>query len=294
MSYPANTMLRYYPSTCGSDHYTARVLRNGTIFQVKPQKQSFESLDNWLQSLSGQPTQADLRVEESIYSAYDPSWKVPATGVENHYGYRHLISWPAYLYKVIMKYNANLKQNVELRDAFHNLTAVLDKYKDKGITLVDYRSAITDYREVLLTLSTPSEKEPWLLSLNVQFYAKYGSYNYNPMHISQKKEIAPQVYEAYKPLYDLMEKHGVLAWICTYREEQKKKAHAKMEAYAARCKERRTAKEAKQEQKMLQRQLNRLQRRLYTVQYKKNRWERQEKDLQAAILKMKEDMVKIQ
>lgn len=287
MSYPVNTMLRYYPVT-SSDHYTARIQRDNKVFQVKPQKQSFDSVSTWLQSLPEQPTQADLRIEEDIRTPYDASWKVPTSSVESHYGYRHLISWPAYLYRVIMKYNANLKQNAELKEEFHNLTAVLDKYKDKGIALVDYRNAMTDYREVLIT---PSEKEPWL-SLNVRFYAKYGSYNYNPVHITQRKEFVPQIYEAYKPLYDLMEKHGIIAWIHTYREEQKKKSHAKMEAYAARCNERQAAKKAKQEQKMLQRQLNRLERHLYTVQYKKIRLEYREKDLQAAILKVKEDMAK--
>jgi hypothetical protein len=33
--------------------------------------------------------------------------------------------------------------------------------------------------------------------------------------------LGPQFYEAYKRLYDLMEKHGILAWIRTCREEKK-------------------------------------------------------------------------
>lgn len=290
MSYPRNTFLRYFPSTFGlADHFTARVLRDGKIFQVKPQKQSFDSVATWLAALPGQPTAADLRVEESIYAAYDASWNIHTEVMKDHYVYRHTISWPAYLYKVIMKYNANLKQNAELREAFYNLMDVLDQVKDKATIFVYYEMAMKNYQYVLME---PSEKEPWT-ALPAPFHCRYGAYNYNPMHISQKKEIAPQVYEAYKPLYDLMEKHGVLAWIRASSEEQKKKSLAKLEARAIRCKERQAVKEKKRKQKLLYRQLTRLERSLYQVQNKMLTLQSQEKYLQSLILSVKGEMVKL-
>ena len=176
----------------------------------------FTLVDDWLDTLPGKPMRADLRVEESIYSAYDPSWKVPIKIRNDQYGYCGNISWPAYLYKVIMKYNAALKQNAELRKAFHRLVRTLHPYNHKSVTYVDYDTAMKNYDYVLMP---PSEKEPWL-ALPAPFYYQYNN-NYIPIHISQIKVLGPQFYEAYKRLYDLMEKHGILAWIRTCREEKK-------------------------------------------------------------------------
>ena len=273
-----NTILRYFPAN--SDHFTARTLRNGTVFQVKPQKQSFDSVTTWLATLPGQPTAADLRVEEPIHTPCDASWNVSMKGG------RLTHSWPTYLYAAIMKYNANLKYNVEVREAFHHLTDVLNEFNTICYTYTPLYH-IKWYDFILLKDPCPNMME-WE-QIPVSFYRYYayaggGLYAYG--NRPSKEPFVPQIYAAYKSLYDVLDKHGMISWIRAYHEEQKKKEQWKMEKYEARRKEQM----AQRQKKTLGRQLLKLHKKCYTIQQKKNRLELLEAYIQSDIHKMEEQL----
>jgi len=204
MNYPANTLLRYYPSESNT-HYTGVVTKKG-IVQVKPRKQMFSSMADWLASIPEQPTEDKLEIVRKIPL---PQWKVyrPDSNPAEMWN-RTKTSWSWRLYNIIMRTNKHLKRNPELCDAFNHLMDVLDGYKST-FSIRIYNGNRRQCGYVLLDDSSPSE-EPWRL-LPVSFYLPTPHWMLH--HIDDKKKFAPQVYEAYMPLYHLMEQHGVLTYV---------------------------------------------------------------------------------
>jgi len=196
MNYPANALLRYYP-TDSSTHYTGVVAKKG-ILQVKPNRQMFPSVTDWLASIPGQPTEDKLEIIRKIPSL---QWTV----------YRTKTSWSWRLYNIIMRTNKNLKKNPELCDAFNHLMDVLDGFHTT-FSIRIYNGNRRQCEYVLLDEPSLSgyPEESWRL-LPISFYHPNSDWMLH--RIDDKKKFAPQVYEAYMPLYHLMEQHGVLAYV---------------------------------------------------------------------------------
>jgi len=127
--------------------------------------------------------------------------------------------WPTYIYLVLMQYDAKLKTNVELRDAFNHLVAVEKSLLSMADSFVILDERDKTYPEILLKTLKPSQEE-WE-ALPVDFH--YRSNDYNEIDELTKKVI-PQVYEAYKSLYDLMIKVGFIDFIRSTRRKLKEDA----------------------------------------------------------------------
>lgn len=210
MSYPKNTLLRYYPSN-SAIHYTAVVSKKG-IFQVKPGHASFPTVQEWLATLPGQPTQDKLQVAEKRVPL---TWKIQRLSYPQSNRYQ---TWTEYLYKAIMKTNKTLKTNAEMCQAFNHLSDVLVGFNDKFCIYINRPRRITQYMHLTLHNHNNSPQVEWN-RLPVIFYPVKG-YGRHVM-VEDRQTFAPQVWEAYKPLYELMEQHGVLrmARECNIRVE---------------------------------------------------------------------------
>ena len=203
MSYPKNTILRYYPIDSVA-HYTGIVLANG-ILQVKPVQQSFSSLSDWLATLPEQPSEDKL---EMTVKPAPLHWNV----TRPVYSLRNMMSWPQYLYKIIVRSNKYLKNNMELCAAFNHLVDVLDTYKTRFMIMASTITRHSFYNEILLHYPHPHRPpQKWAL-LPVSFYRVDRHHTWLDS-VEYKKEFAPNVYEAYRPLYDLMEQYGVIDYV---------------------------------------------------------------------------------
>jgi hypothetical protein len=60
---PVSSMLRYYPEQGNNEHFTATVTLKG-VFQVKPLKAHFPSVEEWLAQLPNQPTMELIQVSK--------------------------------------------------------------------------------------------------------------------------------------------------------------------------------------------------------------------------------------
>jgi hypothetical protein len=220
------TFYRYYDAESDTKYTALKFKGAESIRQVKPAppcmfglaeeepKKTFSSLEDWLATIPGNPTEEDVKISESYGLAnVDPAWNVPEIlgPCQMH--------WPTYIYLVLMQYDAKLKTNVELRDAFNHLVAVEKSFQLLGNSFVILDERDKTYPEILLKTLKPSQEE-WE-ALPVDFY--YRTNDYNVLDKS-KKTILPQVYEAYKSLYDLMDKVGFLAFIRSTRRKLKEDA----------------------------------------------------------------------
>ena len=218
MSYSNITFFRYYPAD-STMHFTALQYKDSkSIHQVKPSPQMiFDSLDDWRATLPGMPTEEQLNIKESYaLDSVDPAWNVPTwNGFRAH---PCQMLWPAYLYLVLMQYDARLKKNVEFRDAFNHFAAVEKSYHSVCHTYIWHSRNNKMYPHILMKTPDSSVVEEWEL-LPVTFFDHRGlSYE----TIKSKASVAPQIYEAYKPLYDLMEQVGFLDVVRSAREENER------------------------------------------------------------------------
>ena len=220
------TFYRYYHAESDTKYTALKFTGAESLRQVKPAppctfglteeepKKTFSSLEDWLATIPGNPTEADVKISESYGLAnVDPAWNVPKIlgPCQMH--------WPTYIYLVLMQYDAKLKTNVELRDAFNHLVAVEKSLLSMADSFVILDERDKTYPEILLKTLKPSQEE-WE-ALPVDFH--YRSNDYNEIDELTKKVI-PQVYEAYKSLYDLMIKVGFIDFIRSTRRKLKEDA----------------------------------------------------------------------
>jgi hypothetical protein len=176
----------------------------------------FDSLDDWLATLPGQPTEDQLNIKESYaLDNVDPDWNVPTW---NRNGHPCQMLWPAYIYLVLMQYDAHLKKNAEFRDAFNHFSAVDQHYHSVCRTYIWHSRNNTMYPHILMKTPGSSLVEEWEL-LPVTFFDNRGLVYETS---ESKASFAPQIYEAYMPLYDLMEQVGFLDFVRSAREENER------------------------------------------------------------------------
>lgn len=215
MSYSNITYLRYYPAD-SKTHFTA--MDTGThIRQLKPSpQQSFNTLAEWVATLPGQPLDSELKISESYaLEIVDPTWNVPTW---NRNGHPCQMLWPAYLYLVLMQYDARLKKNAAFRDAFNHFAAVEKSYDSVYHTYIWHSRNNKMYPHILMKTPDRFMAQEWEL-LPVTFFDNNGM----PYETSESRaSFASQVYAAYKPLYDLMEQVGFLDFVRSTRKENER------------------------------------------------------------------------
>jgi hypothetical protein len=136
-------------------------------------------------------------------------WKVPPN---RQNGQRRDMVWPTYLYHMIMKYDERLHDNSELCDAYNHLVDVLDTYQSICYTYTP-EYMMDDYEYILLKEPEEYRRYEWE-SIPVRFYRiKSECWLIAFGHRVYQEPFVPQIYEAYMPLYVLMEKYGMLSWI---------------------------------------------------------------------------------
>jgi hypothetical protein len=126
--------------------------------------------------------------------------------------------WPAYLYLVLMQYDARLKKNAAFRDAFNHFAAVEKSYDSVYHTYIWHSRNNKMYPHILMKTPDRFMAQEWEL-LPVTFFDNNGM----PYETSESRaSFASQVYAAYKPLYDLMEQVGFLDFVRSTRKENER------------------------------------------------------------------------
>lgn len=142
----------------------------------------------------------------------EQTWNIPSNWQQNN---RYVMLWPRYLYKAIMKYDERLHTNKEICDAFNHLVATLDQFQSICYTYTP-EYMMENYEYILLYEPEPNKKE-WE-RIPVRFYRVNESWLIPFGNRVAQAPFVPQIYEAYMPLYDLMEKYGMLSWVRKHRE----------------------------------------------------------------------------
>jgi hypothetical protein len=202
-------LFRYYPADSQS-HYTAIPLKENKVLQVKPDRKMFSSKEEWILSLPGNPSESNIRIsDENPARKPDPNWKFTPTYDDENW------TWPAKIYNIIMQANPTLKENEDLRQAFNHLVDVIDTYKNYCVVYIEKHSSndLSKYDNIFLCAQSKwFKKEVWeLLPIKYRGVDPTDHWYYN--HPPILNDLGPKIYEAYMPLFGLMETHGVLNFV---------------------------------------------------------------------------------
>jgi len=179
----------------------------------------FSSKDEWLLSLPGNPCESDIHIyDENPARNPDPNWKFTPT-YDNC-----TITWPAKIYNIIMQANSTLKDNEDLRQAFNHLVDVIDSYKDRCVVYLLNRLSndLSKYDHIFPRETTTWFKQDAWELLPINYRGVDSMYDRYYTHPPLRSELGPKIYEAYLPLFGLMETHGVLKFVREKLNDNKK------------------------------------------------------------------------
>jgi len=198
MSYSKNTILRFQPSD-SPNHYTAVVIHDNNVLQVKPHSTKIITLSEWLSTLPGNPTEQALEVEEKERA---PTWNVNRTHGSS-------LTWDKYIYNMIVRHSRQHLKNMELQNAFYRFSTAL--FDASHIINTGIYGRLTWKRGGHIIMKersvTQQNMKDWELMPIPYWFVHYSAPNSRP------SDFMPKIYEAYKPLYDLMEKLGILDYV---------------------------------------------------------------------------------
>jgi len=216
--FTSGTTLRYYPSSEEDAlHYTAVVTKDNQIIQVKGgEKQMFDTIDAWLQSLPGSPPVTALVVQDKeevkkvALSKKESKpkkvkWNKPSQKIKS----AHLA---IHIYKMINEADPTMLDREDIRDAYNHL---VDR-------LVEYRDIIQTY--------SPSARYKYTRGFNYGSLAEFQQSHYISLNVNvyniEYNQIKARIYEAYRPLYEMI-KHTINCYMGQKADEQSKKEELK-------------------------------------------------------------------
>lgn len=142
--FPGSLLRAYVHSDDTSKHYTAVVLKNGNVLEVKninnDKKQTkFESVEDWCQirNIPINSLQIDM---QNIYKpeiGESLGFNVPRS---KHRSYH----WPQFCYRIILNFAPYLLHDSELKELYNEMVSLCDKYIDSLYEFVTIETITTD------------------------------------------------------------------------------------------------------------------------------------------------------
>ena len=129
-TYPAKTLLRYFPSLDSAAHYTAVVLADGRIYQIKSPSNEhihLNSVDDWLHSLPGFPTTESLVVStQKEERKKNEKPKKKKFNVPSKYQSKYTpLKWGRNIYYSMKQFAPSLLEREDVIDLYNSFIEVL-------------------------------------------------------------------------------------------------------------------------------------------------------------------------
>ena len=136
MSFVAGSLFRIFPDKASTKHYTAVLLKNNTLLEVKnpytTEKRVFESLEKWCESYS--KTLSDIVIDTTKASS-DPV-KSTNNCVTHTHGFlvpttsQQSFRWLKWCYSIICEIAPELLHNIELKNAYNKLVGLITPHME--------------------------------------------------------------------------------------------------------------------------------------------------------------------
>jgi hypothetical protein len=191
-SYPANTLIRYYPTEGKDEHYTALQLKTGEVLQVKSANKmvrkslKFTNFQAWRDSLPGTPDTAAFKVIMGTGGATldlsKASHLAPLPPMEDRYN--DIYCWNRQITKVLLEFAPDLLENPAFVENYNMIVETLNKYENKSL-IVAGRSTYTGDLDRLLSKHVPTYGQTWFDCLHIRF----DDYYRRPANLPPKEEI---------------------------------------------------------------------------------------------------------
>jgi hypothetical protein len=228
-TYKPGSLFRIYKED-GVTHYTAVLLKNGNVLEVKNpdtgEKTKFNSLVEW--RVARGAAENDVRVDtertaKPVATAEDGSLKMKYP--KNNKKINRQFRW---YYDIMKECNPTMLDNEEIIKAYNTLLTVCYKYYDELEPSYWFSRRCYKYSKDLLSYYIPNQWSKW-----GNFPASFSSENY---YYGSKKstinfdEARQEILAAYKPFYDLVHKdlHAFMD-----KKEKERKTLSQIKTYRA-------------------------------------------------------------
>jgi hypothetical protein len=217
-SYVAGTIFRIYKED-GVTHYTAVLLKNGNVLEVKNpetgEKAKFNSLVEWREARGA--AENDVRVDtertaKPVATAEDGSLKMKYP--KNNKKINRQFRW---YYDMMKECNPAMLDNEEIIKAYNALVDVCHKYYNEICPSYHFSHKCYKYSKNLLSYSTYSEWNK-LCGFPVDYSSELND------------EACKEILDCYKPFYDLVHKdlHAFME-----KKEKERKTLSQIKTYRA-------------------------------------------------------------
>lgn len=257
MEYPPKSILRFFPSPDQPLHYSAVVLSNQSLLQVKTPtantKQHFDSVEEWLQSIPEKPTLNQLVIDENpIRKSSEKIMKEPVDEKDNEekdwknrkqidlskrktiyplsYQSFRAFPWLRSIYSFVKEAKPSLlKQEVFIK-AFNYLIEFMIRHSDHIVTYIPTFKKYRYDSPLTFSLSDPSPLKKFPLNIHTSFIvtsgAKYyhsfigtnGGYHTNFQLTEDGTKLINELYDIYQPVYELI-KDDVIPYVEKKRKQ---------------------------------------------------------------------------
>jgi hypothetical protein len=208
------SILRYYPPNNESEHYSAVVLSNNTLLQVKTpsgvSKIVFETVEQWLESLPHHPSTEDLKVEKNPKKKSSEKISKPS---KISLLKSDRIPWLNSILSFVTEMKSPLVKDDLFIKSFNDIVIFVDSHSNDFLT---YSPSVKRYRYKVpleFKLSHPEPLKGFPISIH-QKYIDLQLYGYNRYYsisdISKMKlnengtKLIEELFNAYQPLYELI------------------------------------------------------------------------------------------
>jgi len=198
-----HSVLRYYPiGALEDDHYTATILEEG-VWQVHGggSRTMFPTVEEWLQSLPGSPDPSMLSVSTKLAEQHrrkeeqkiekvktgKKKWNIAARNIPRS------LRWARHIYTMIRECDKALLQREDMRDAFNHLVQILLDHNEIIQSSAPYRHRRYTHG---ITLTNNN-----MCNNNIRDYVHAGPQTKSR---DQYLNTLSTIYEAYRPLYELL------------------------------------------------------------------------------------------
>jgi hypothetical protein len=217
-TYPPKTLLRFFPSLDSAAHYTAIVLADDRIYQIKsPANETvyFDTMEAWLESLPGSPSADALMVstkDEEKKQKESTKPKKKKFNVPTKYETTYTpLKWGRHVYYSMKELAPSLLQQEEVMDAYNAFIEVLSvPHPTVYISVPQFN------KKYLRGISMEGFT---VLPVQYSFSAFHSGKMVNQADMEENKKLIDGYRAAYLPLYDRI-KRDIIPVIDRLREER--------------------------------------------------------------------------
>jgi len=256
--YSPKSIIRFFPSQEQPTHYSAVILSNQTILQIKTPtgntKQHFDSVEEWLQSIPENPTLNQLVVDENpVYKSSQKKTKVQNDEKDNEeqdwknrkqidlskrkkiyplsYQSFRTFPWLRLIHSFVKEAKPSLlKEEVFIR-AFNYLIEFMIRHSDHIVTYIPTFKKYYYDSPLTFNLSHPSPLKNFPVNIHTsfivtpntrqyhhQFIGIHNAYASNIQLTEDGTKLINELYDIYQPVYELI-KTDVIPYVEKMRKQ---------------------------------------------------------------------------